>query len=142
MSEHVYAMLRCYSIRMLLTCDAKSASYHAAWTAGRFALHVLVCCFTVFYSASLLISTRPHYLFFLYELLIPPPCVQSPFVLPSLSHMPSGLKMQPDTLDTRILKRSDKSKEWTTGMGLMTINKGNFCLLDSRVNFPYFHSVC
>ncbi len=21
--------------------------------------------------------------------------------------------------------------------GLMTINKGNFCLLDSRVNFPY-----
>ena len=28
-----------------------------------------------------------------------------------------------------------------TGMGLMTIKKGNFCLLDSRVNFPYRHSV-
>ncbi len=28
-----------------------------------------------------------------------------------------------------------------TGMGLMTINKGTFRLLDSRVNFPYRHSV-
>ncbi len=27
------------------------------------------------------------------------------------------------------------------GMGLMTINKGNGCRLDSRVNFPYCHSV-
>ncbi len=27
------------------------------------------------------------------------------------------------------------------GIGLMTINKGNFCLLGSRANFPYCHSV-
>ncbi len=30
----------------------------------------------------------------------------------------------------------------TSGMVLMTINKGNFGFLDSRVNFPHCHSEC
>ncbi len=38
-------------------------------------------------------------------------------------------------------KEEEEEEEEDPGMGRMTINKGNFSLLDSRVNSPSCHSV-
>ncbi len=58
-------------------------------------------------------------------------------------------RTHPDVVNTTILRlalsstanmKRGKTSRLLTGMGRMTINKGNFSLLDSRVNSPYCHS--